>query len=330
MPQVTIGIPAHGRPTYLSEAIESVLNQTFGDWSLIVAEDGPGSAEISEVVQRYSDDPRVTHAPSTQHLGAPQTMNRILEKSETPIVAILHDDDRWDPAFLEQRVRFLGAHPECGFVFSPTVVIDKVGTETSRFRRILTSGVHHPAEMAPMMFRRNRVPPPTPVVRSAAYRAVGYFDTAYERIYDYDMWFRLCLRFPTGYLTEWDSAWRRHESQSTNVLVGRSAEYERFVSTSGSRMQRHIPEAAPSDRNVRRRLADQRLSIASDAVELQQWGVARSELVSAVRTYPPSAADVRAAAVAMSVIARSPGRATLRASRRLVKRHGVRVHLRQP
>ena len=137
---VDVGIPTHDRPVFVVEAVESVLAQTFERWRLVVSEDGPGNPEVAAALRPYLDDPRVTHEVSGRPLGAAANMSRVLASGSAPYVAILHDDDRWEPEFLERRVDFLEAHPECAFVFSGHMDIDGNGDRTGHSKLRLDPG----------------------------------------------------------------------------------------------------------------------------------------------------------------------------------------------
>src|SRR6185312_10022575 len=116
-PRVDVGMPTRGEAPYIGEAISSVRTQTYPDWTLHVSENGPGGGELQQRLAPYLADERVRYSATGGDLGAAQNHTRLLRAGDAPYVAILHDDDRWDPGFLERRVEFLERHPECGFVF---------------------------------------------------------------------------------------------------------------------------------------------------------------------------------------------------------------------
>jgi glycosyltransferase involved in cell wall biosynthesis len=126
-PLVDIGIPTFQRPDFLKEAVESILAQTLQRWRLVVSEDGPGGGEVEHAMERYLSDPRVRYRAHRTHVGVVHNKNELLGDAKAPYVAVLDDDDRWDPDFLARRLTFLEQHPECGFVFSGFVEIDETG-----------------------------------------------------------------------------------------------------------------------------------------------------------------------------------------------------------
>lgn len=115
--ETTVIIPTAFRPGVVGEAIESVFEQTREDWKLIVALNGDydWEAYFSALIP-YRDDPRVTVAESAE-AGIPQALNVALGHVRTEYIAVLDDDDLWDPRFLETMVAALDADPCAGLAF---------------------------------------------------------------------------------------------------------------------------------------------------------------------------------------------------------------------
>jgi glycosyltransferase involved in cell wall biosynthesis len=318
-------MPTRGAAPYLDEAIGSVLGQTHGEWSLFVSENGPG--ELEERVRPYLDDPRVRFSPTGEDLGAARNHTRLIQNGTAPYVAILHDDDRWDPEWLERRVRFLEQHPECGFVFAGNREIDEDSRETAQSELVLAEGVHRPEEVVPLLVRHNIVGIPTVLVRRSAYEAVGPEFSEDTISFDYEMWLRLALRFPVGYLAVRDADYRVHSSQVTMTSRKRGEDQIRLI----ERVRSLVEESGieHDGRVLRRRLAGAHLSAALDALQDPDRPTARRHLTTALRTNPPSALDPRTPAALAGFVLGRRGRRALDRARHLVLRKGVRVHVRR-
>jgi glycosyltransferase involved in cell wall biosynthesis len=321
---VDVGIPTYGKPAFLADAIDSVLAQTHGGWRLLVSEDGPSSPGVTAIVERYAGDERVTYRATGTHVGAPANLNALVRAGTAPYVAILHDDDRWEPGFLEARVEFLEAHPDCGFVFSANTEIDDSGATIGRSSFSLEEGAHSPADFAPVLFRRNVISTPTVLVRRRGYEELGAFDPRFPVLYDYEMWLRLALRYPTGFLARADAAYRRHDAQTT-FRIRQGAERVALLD--------HFDELAGADPALRvtaRRRASARLSASLDALEDRRPRDGWRYLKEAVRLHPPSALDPRAFA-ALAALALGPlSPPLLGRARRFAHRRGLRLHLSTP
>jgi glycosyltransferase involved in cell wall biosynthesis len=321
-------MPTRGAAPYIGEAIASVRGQTHADWSLLISENGPGGGELEERLAPFLADERIRYSATGGDLGAAQNHTRLLKAGEAPYVAILHDDDRWDPGFLERRVEFLERHPGCGLVFSGNREIDESSRETARSELLLAEGVHQPGEVVPLMLRRNIVGIPTVLVRRSAYETVGPAFSEETIAFDYEMWLRLALRFPVGYLAVRDADYRVHRQQVTMTVRRRGEEQVRLFEHLGTLLDA-TPGIEPDRRPLRRRLAGAHLSAALDALQDADRRPVGRHLARALRTYPPVAVDPRAPAALVGLALGRRGSRLLDRLRFLVLRKGLRVHLRR-
>jgi glycosyltransferase involved in cell wall biosynthesis len=293
-PLVEVGIPVYQRAAYVGEAIESVLAQSFPNWRLIVSDDGPGGGEVAAAVEPYLADERVHYAPTETRLGEAGNWNRIIRLASARYVAILHDDDRWHPDFLAHRVAFMDDHPDCAFVFSGVNGIDAAGRFLGRSSLPATTGLYDSTRFAALMLRENVVGPPACVLmRRSALDVAGLFDETLAHL-DYEMWFRLGLRFPVGCLPVWDADYRIHEGSTT---FGRASGPERVL-----RLARRLTEVADRERpgllttRSRRKL---RANVLLEEVSFSARTSATTKkfasslLLHAVAAYPPALFDKR-------------------------------------
>ena len=334
-PVVDVGIPTRPRhggepPRYLAAAVESVLAQTFGRWSLTISENAlQGDATVASLLRPYLGDARVRHVVTGQDLSGAGNSTFLLHSGRAPYVAILHDDDVWDPEWLERRVAFLEAHPECGYVFAGNRLIDEQGDEFGRSQPEYREGVHEPREVVPLLLERKGMPmPPTALVRRSAYEAVGpVFDERFPA-WDYDMVIRLAARFPVGYLDLWDSGFRIHTTQQTygerwgerKILL--EDVLDEILATSAPELR--LPEPAR-----RRRRADAHMSAALDAVETGRRRDALRLLVEGLRIRPATVANPRLGTVLLALPFGAQAQPLLMRARRAVRRRGY-LHGRRP
>jgi glycosyltransferase involved in cell wall biosynthesis len=327
-PVVDVGIPAFGKPGYLVEAIESVLAQTLGSWRLIVSEDGAGGADIASAVEPYLADPRIRYVVTGNRVGQYENWTRLIQMGEAPYVALLHDDDRWEPEFLARRVAFLESHPECGFVFSGTNEIDETGNVIGR-SKMLREGVYERGQFIRSLLRTNVVGcPPSVLVRRRAYEAV---DPVFEKRFpfaDYEMWFRIALRFPVGYLAVRDADYRSHPGATR--LVEDWPTNEVFL-----RLLSHLLDLADSTspgllsrRDRGRTRSNFLLAMMLDALEEGDRRRSFALFCAALRAYPPSVVDPRVLTWLLTQpLGRRGGRIIARVRPFLRRRHRIRVHL---
>ena len=117
MYKVSVLMPVYNvKEEYLKESIESILNQTFSDFELIILDDG-STNDIETVVKSYNDD-RIAFYKNEENLGVSKTRNKLLDLAKGEYVAFQDSDDISYPARLEKEVKFLDENPEISGVSS--------------------------------------------------------------------------------------------------------------------------------------------------------------------------------------------------------------------
>jgi len=309
------------------------MSQDFEDWRLTISYNGPSSTEPPRSLEPFLSDPRVRFEPSGERLSAAANHTRLVRAGSAPYLAILHDDDLWQPTFLSRRVGFLESHPEAGWVFSETAIIDERGQALRRSQPAMRSGVHLPAGFLPELLRYNYAGVPSRVlIRRAAFEASGpAFDDRFL-YWDWELWVRLAARFPTGYLHDTDVATRIHSEQSTFRFRPDRGEQLRFRDHLEEIARSSGVDAAPSMRDTLRPRADILLSQALDHVEDGRRDAAVSAVLAALRAYPPSLLDARVPAFLLALALGRRGAGWLARLRvralALGTRRGLRIHRR--
>lgn len=179
----------------LDEAIESIINQTYTDWQLIMCDDG-SKDNTFEVAERYvKEDPeRFLLVKNEQNMGLNFTLNRCLELAKGEYVARMDGDDISLPDRLQKEVDFLDANPEYAIVSGSMILFDDEGD------RGIDSNIEKPQVLdfikhspffnhAPCMIRRD------------AFLAVdGYtVDKKLLRFEDCNLWYKLYGKGYRGY-----------------------------------------------------------------------------------------------------------------------------------
>lgn len=113
-PVVSVLIRAYRRPASLATAIESVLAQTHRAFEIVVSDD---SGDLAAVCGRFGD-PRVRYGSNPAPSGPAANLRRAVDLARGSLLAILNDDDHWEPRFLETAVRQLDLDPRIGVVFT--------------------------------------------------------------------------------------------------------------------------------------------------------------------------------------------------------------------
>ena len=105
-------MPTYNVASWVDEAIQSVLNQTYKDFELLIVDDA--SSDDTLVHVRAINDPRIRIAAFPNNVGLAENLNRGLDLIESELVARMDGDDIAEPDWLETGIKVLDSHPEVG------------------------------------------------------------------------------------------------------------------------------------------------------------------------------------------------------------------------
>ena len=212
-PKITVFIPCYNYAHYLTEAVGSVLRQSFEDWEAIVIDDA--SPDNTAEVMRTFTDPRIVLVFHKENKGNIATYNEAIEMAQGELVVGLSADDRYRRDFLKRTVATFDAHPEIGMVYTGWKLIDKQGRP---FKTIHSSphkvdGVY---DEFPYLLFGCHIPQCATTVRREILKRVGLFDPELTQIGDWDLWLRISRHYKVGFISEVLYEYRRH---GTNMSV---------------------------------------------------------------------------------------------------------------
>jgi glycosyltransferase involved in cell wall biosynthesis len=124
-PLVSVVLPTYNRVNYLREALSSALNQTYQNFELLVR-DNASTEETRKVVQAFCD-PRIRYHRHAENIGQTENVIGGFREASGEFVTNLHDDDVWEPTFLEKLVPPLQQNSGAGVAFSDHYIIDENG-----------------------------------------------------------------------------------------------------------------------------------------------------------------------------------------------------------
>ena len=185
-PLVTVIIPTYNRGWILQEAIDSVLDQDFSDYELIVVDDG-SSDNTREILGAYGDRITVLRQPNR---GVSAARNRGINEAAGQLIAFLDSDDLWLPGKLSTQVEF--------FEDNADAVINQTQEIWIRNgQRVNPKKRHH--KFSGMIFERSLalclVSPSAVMIKKSLLEAVGGFDENLPACEDYDLWLRISCRY---------------------------------------------------------------------------------------------------------------------------------------
>jgi len=199
MPKISIVLTSFNHAEYIAESIESILNQTYGDFELIIWDDA--SADNSwEIIQSYNDSRIRSFRNDVRKIGTYGVNKAISEVANGEYIAIHHSDDVWEIDRLEKQVPFLDSDDKLGAVFSRAQIIDGQGnpfTDESHFYyNIFNQPNRSRFEWLRFFFDNgNALCHPSVLIRKRAYADCGTYRYGLSQLPDFDMWIRLTLKY---------------------------------------------------------------------------------------------------------------------------------------
>jgi len=197
MPRISVIIPTRERVVLLRRAIASVLDQTFKDLEILVADDASGDG-TREMIQSIADR-RIRYLRHEDNRGVASARNTAITNATGEYVAFLDDDDEWLP----EKLRFQIDHIDTlsrsvGVISCGNYEVDSSSNRVLAeirpslkgdiFEKLLTQG----------FFSRTS----TVLVRASCFQRVGLFDTAFRYSEDFDMWVRLAREYTFDYVAK--------------------------------------------------------------------------------------------------------------------------------
>ena len=202
-PLVDVILPAYNGSAVIRKALDSALAQDV-PLRVIVVDDG-STDDSGEIARSYG--PRITVIKQANR-GVSGARNTGLANAEAPFVALLDQDDIWQPGKLARQVKLMQGHPEVGMVFTDMTLLERDGTivedgflhttrEYAGLERAAIGDAAYllPEALAEAVVRFNFVSPSTVLLRREAVQGIGGFDEAFRLCDDAECWMRLLRRW---------------------------------------------------------------------------------------------------------------------------------------
>lgn len=199
VPIVSIILTSYNHEKYIGNAIQSVLDQTFQEFELIIIDDCSSDSSW-DIITSFRDPRIIAQRYNVRCRGAKWINEVIGTRARGKYISIHHSDDLFHPEKTAKQVAYLEAHPEIGAVFSYVDVIDENGLpfeDTGHFyyaifrqrNRSRYEWLRH------FYYYGNCLCHPSILIRKTCYENVGLYNPFYGSLPDFDMWVRLCLRY---------------------------------------------------------------------------------------------------------------------------------------
>jgi glycosyltransferase involved in cell wall biosynthesis len=188
MALISVIIPVYNAEKTIQVTLESVLQQTFPDFELIIINDG--STDKTDSILRQYTDPRLSIYTNSRQ-GAAVSRNQGFQHSSGEYIAFLDGDDLWTVDKLEAQLKALKEHPEATVAYSWTDYIDEAGNKLYSGSYLAVNG-----EIYSKLLVRNFLENGSnPMIKRQAFIEVGGFDESLEGGQDWDLYLRLAAKY---------------------------------------------------------------------------------------------------------------------------------------
>ena len=196
MPRVSVIIPSFNHEKYIAKAIQSVLDQTYQDFEIVITDDGSTDGTVNEI-KKFSDS-RIRLFTLEENQGTAVALNNCISKAKGEYIAVLNSDDVFLPNKLEKQIKFLDEHSDVWAVFGYAQIIDEDGndfTDTTHFYyNIFKQPNRTRFEWLNYFFYKwNCLCHPSVLARRDCYTTIGPSDPRYAQTGDFYRWIRVCL-----------------------------------------------------------------------------------------------------------------------------------------
>jgi glycosyltransferase involved in cell wall biosynthesis len=192
-PLVSVIIPTYNRSSWLIDAIDSVLNQTFQDFELIVVDDG-STDETREIMVEYGDRIHYFYQSNRNPASA---RNLGIKKAKSDLITFLDSDDRWLKGKLHAQINLMKDNPDVKICYTDEIWIRRgVRVNQKKIHRKYSGWIYQ--KCLPLCI----ISPSSVMIHREVFDKVGLFDEDFLVCEDYDLWLRISHLFPITFINE--------------------------------------------------------------------------------------------------------------------------------
>lgn len=209
---ISVIIPTFNRAYCLPDALNSVLNQTRPPTEVIVIDDG-STDDTAEVIKNHF--PQVKYIKQVQS-GVSVARNAGIKASTAQWIALLDSDDEWLPEKLSRQAALLEENPNLKICHTEEIWV-RNGVRVNQMDKHKKSGGWLYQKCLPLC----AISPSSVLIHQSLFSEVGLFNEQLPVCEDYDLWLRICSRYPVAYVeTPCIKKYGGHEDQLSRKFWG--------------------------------------------------------------------------------------------------------------
>lgn len=220
-PMVSVVVPTHNRKELLAETLQSILDQTFQNFELIIVSDGSTDGTEEMVASMADTRVRLIRQEKSGQPAKPRNMG--IKAALGKYIALCDDDDVWFQNKLAIQVEAMEHNEMVALCYTNGLVMRNgvVGQRLLNRRKIFSNHFYE-------LLKGNVIPNSSVLIRRRVFDSVGFINTdpMFRGIEDYEFWLRIAHDFPMLYI---DQPLIKYRVHSNNITFSRSLETKRAI-----------------------------------------------------------------------------------------------------
>ncbi len=193
MASVSVVIPTFNRVCLLERALASVLTQSLPVDEIIIVDDGSTDNTVSTLKSLHPE----VNLIQQDNQGVSAARNTGISAARHDWIALLDSDDVWHENKLERQINALKNAPEYLICHSDEIWV-RNGVRVNQMNKHKKAGGHIFQHCLPLC----AISPSAALIHRSLFEAIGLFDETLPACEDYDLWLRICSRYPVLYIDE--------------------------------------------------------------------------------------------------------------------------------
>lgn len=195
MPFVSVIIPTYNRRQFVCDAIDSVLNQTYKDYEILVVDDASADETYEFLKEKYKD--KIILIRNKENRGVSFSRNIGMKNSKGEYICFLDSDDIWKKNKLAQQIEFFKNHPDS--VVNQT---EEIWLKDGKFKNQKKKHAKPNGECFTKILSICLVCASAVIIKREIFNEVGLFDESLEVCEDFELWLRIGAKYPIHLLPE--------------------------------------------------------------------------------------------------------------------------------
>jgi glycosyltransferase involved in cell wall biosynthesis len=187
MSLVSVVVPVYNTEKYLRACLDSVINQTFQDFELIIVNDESPDNSLDIIQDYYNKYPDKVVVIVQNNRGLAGARNSGIDSANSKYIAFLDSDDLWLPEKLEKHVSHLESNPSVGISYSWSQFINEEGELLNAYITSKTKNV----TVSDLLCKNPLGNGSTPIIRREIFEQAGVFDESLRQSEDLECWVRI-------------------------------------------------------------------------------------------------------------------------------------------